>query len=135
MPRSCPRDEQHDLLVEELAVLGDHHRLEGFEPVRHLGVVLDAILRRDVATAISIEVGSGASFVSAEAVDGALRDAGLDSATTDNVVAGFEKAQLEALEAGLLLAALIALGALLLTRTLRSEKLRGNDSAQRASSP
>jgi Na+/melibiose symporter-like transporter len=86
-------------------------------------IAADETIPAELTEAISIEVGSGASFVSAAEVDGALRDAGLDSATTDNVVAGYEKAQLEALKAGLLLAAFIALAALLVTRNLPAERL------------
>ncbi len=77
----------------------------------------------ELTTAIATDVGAGASFVSADQVDGALREAGLDSATTDAVVDGYRDAQLQALKTGLLLAALIALAALLTTRNLPAERL------------
>ncbi len=83
----------------------------------------DESIPTEVTEAIEIEVGAGASFVSAEQVDEGLRDAGLDDETTGEVVAGYEDAQLEALRYGLLAAAFIALGALFVTRNLPDEKM------------
>ena len=87
----------------------------------------DETIAADVTEAISIELRSGASFVPAEQVDRALSDAGLDSSTVGNVVAGYEDAQLQSLKVGLLVAAFIAAGALLLTRDLPIERLEPDD--------
>ncbi|MGI9645145.1 MAG: MFS transporter [Ilumatobacteraceae bacterium] len=86
-------------------------------------IASDESIPADVSEAIEIEVSAEASYVSAEQVDTALRDAGLDDETTGDVVAGYEDAQLEALKYGLLAAAFIALFALFTTRNLPDKKL------------
>jgi EmrB/QacA subfamily drug resistance transporter len=93
----------------------------------------DETIAADVTEAISIEVSSGASFVPAEQVDRVLSDAGLDSSTVDKVVAGYEDAQLRSLKVGLLVAALIAAGALLLTRDLPIARLERDDEEDKPS--
>lgn len=85
-----------------------------------------------ISVVVAVDVSSGASFVSAEAVDEALAEAGLDSATTDDIVAGYEAAQLQALRAGLLVAAFNALAALLATRDLPAAKLARKDADEPA---
>ena len=72
----------------------------------------------DLTNEIEISVTAEASFVSANHIDTALRDAGVDEATTTKIVADFKDAQLDALRAGLLIVAFIALGSLLFTRRL-----------------
>jgi EmrB/QacA subfamily drug resistance transporter len=78
----------------------------------------------ELADVIAIHVGSEASFVSSAQVDAALRDAGVDEATTAEIVGDYEDAQLGALKGGLLAAAFIGLAALLTTRNLPPERLR-----------
>jgi EmrB/QacA subfamily drug resistance transporter len=83
----------------------------------------DERVSSELADAIQVEIGSDASFVTADAVDQALREAGVDEATTSAVVEDYEEAQLDALKAGLLLAGFIAVGALVVTRNLPAERL------------
>ena len=63
-------------------------------------------------------VESGVDFVSSTEVEAAAQAAGLDAATTAAVVDDYEQAQLQALKAGLLAAALIALASLAFTGNL-----------------
>jgi hypothetical protein len=60
----------------------------------------------------------GIDFVASADVEAALVTAGLDEATTQAVVEDYEQAQLRALKAGLLAAALIALASLAFTKDL-----------------
>jgi EmrB/QacA subfamily drug resistance transporter len=83
----------------------------------------DERISADVTEAAEVNVASGASFVASSEVENSLRDAGVDEPTTAAVVENYEIAQLDALKAGLLLAAFIAIGALFLTRRLPSERL------------
>ena len=78
----------------------------------------------EITDAVEISVNEQASFVASDLVETGLRDAGVDAATTDEIVAGYEQAQLDALKVGLLVAAMIALGALFMTRNLPAERLR-----------
>ena len=77
----------------------------------------------EITEQLAIAVNENASFVAAEMVEQGLLDAGVDPATTASIVDGYEQAQLEALKFGLLIAAMIALGALFLTRNLPAERL------------
>ena len=63
-------------------------------------------------------VGSGLDFVSSTQIEAAADAAGLDAATTAAIVDDYEAAQLRALKAGLLAAALIALISLAFTKDL-----------------
>jgi hypothetical protein len=83
----------------------------------------DERISADVTEAAEVNVASGASFVASSEVENSLRDAGVDEPTTAAVVENYEIAQLDALKAGLLLVAFIAIGALFLTRRLPSERL------------
>jgi Major Facilitator Superfamily len=83
----------------------------------------DERVSADVTEAVEVNVASGASFVASSEVENSLRDAGVDEPTTAAVVENYEDAQLDALKAGLLLAAFIAIGALFLTRRLPGERL------------
>jgi EmrB/QacA subfamily drug resistance transporter len=75
-----------------------------------------------VSTEISTQVGSAAStntnFASSKQVEAAATQAGLDQATTTALVDDYETAQLRALKAGLLGAAILALISLAFTREL-----------------
>jgi MFS family permease len=68
-----------------------------------------------------LAVGGGISFVTAEQVRSAATDAGVAPDTVDALVQDYEQAQLFALKAGLLAAALLALVALTATRGLPSD--------------
>ncbi len=81
----------------------------------------------EITEEIAVRVTSGASFVSADQVEQGLRDAGVESATTDEIVAGYSDAQLEALKRGLLFAAFVALAALFATRNLPSKRLGADE--------
>jgi predicted MFS family arabinose efflux permease len=84
----------------------------------------------EVTEAIAIAVNDNASFVPAAQVADGLLDAGVDATTTDRIVDDYESAQLEALKFGLLIAALIALGALFTTSNLPSERLGRTDETE-----
>jgi EmrB/QacA subfamily drug resistance transporter len=71
-----------------------------------------------VAAQAEIAVSGEVSFVSADQVRAAAEDAGLDPTVTEAVVSDYEEAQLLALQAGLLMCAFLALGALVMTRQL-----------------
>ena len=60
----------------------------------------------------------GIDFVSSDQIAAAAQEAGLDDATTAAIVDDYEAAQLQALKAGLLGAALLALISLPFTREL-----------------
>jgi EmrB/QacA subfamily drug resistance transporter len=77
----------------------------------------------ELTEAIQVRIGSGSSFVAADEVEQGLREAEVDEATTSAVVEDYEDAQLDALKAGLLLTAFIAVGALAFTRNLPRERL------------
>ena len=75
-----------------------------------------------ISTQISTQVGAAAStntnFASSKQVETAAKQAGLDQATTAALVDDYETAQLRALKAGLLGAAILALISLAFTREL-----------------
>ena len=81
----------------------------------------------EITAAIEIEVAAGANFIAAEDLDAAFREAGLDDAQTNAVVADYEDAQLRALKTGLLLAGILALLSLPLTRNLPAGTPYGDD--------
>jgi MFS family permease len=75
-----------------------------------------------VSAAVKEQVGvrleGDVSFVSAEQVRAGAEQAGVDAATTDQIVSDYEDAQLRALKTGLLVAALLACAAFLATGNL-----------------
>jgi MFS family permease len=71
-----------------------------------------------VADQVSVQVSTGLDFVSSDQIEAAATSAGLDEATTTALVDDYEAAQLDALKAGLLGAALLALFSLPFTRNL-----------------
>jgi MFS family permease len=80
-----------------------------------------------VAEQVEIAVSRGISFVSSDQVRAAAAEAGLDPTVTEALVSDYEDAQLFSLKAGLLAAAILAVGALGGTRQLPSERpLRGS---------
>jgi EmrB/QacA subfamily drug resistance transporter len=72
----------------------------------------------EVTAQVSAAAEGGVDFISAEQAGAALGDAGLDPATADAIVDDYEQAQLQALKAGLLATAFLALGSLAFTRDL-----------------
>jgi len=78
----------------------------------------DDRISAQLSDAIEVEVGAGASFVAADVVDGALRDAGIDEPQVAAVVENYGTAQLGALKAGLLLAGFLAVISLAFTVNL-----------------
>jgi hypothetical protein len=70
---------------------------------------------------MAAEAAKTGDFVSADQVRKGAEAAGLDAATTDAVVEGYEEAQLQSLKVGLLAAAFLALGSLAFTRDLPHE--------------
>jgi hypothetical protein len=75
----------------------------------------------EVAGQVSVAVGFGIDFVSSDLIETATLDAGLDPETSAAVVDAYERAQLQALEAGALAAAVLALASLAFTGDLPSE--------------
>ncbi len=71
-----------------------------------------------VSEQVGVAVGSGIDFVSADQIQAAAQEAGLDEATTEALVDDYESAQLQALKAGLLAAAFLALLSLAFTKDL-----------------
>ena len=71
-----------------------------------------------ISTQVSTSVQNGIDFVSSDQIAAAATEAGLDEATTTALVDDYEAAQLTALKAGLLGAALLALISLPFTRDL-----------------
>ncbi len=78
----------------------------------------DERISAEVATQVGVAAESGLDFVSSTDIEVAAQASGLDAATTAAVVDDYETAQLQALKAGLLAAALIALASLAFTGNL-----------------
>ena len=78
----------------------------------------DQRISAEVSTQVGVAVESGIDFVSADQVQTAAQNAGLDPATTAAIVDDYGKAQLGSLKIGLLTAALLASLALMSTRDL-----------------
>ncbi len=81
-------------------------------------VETDPRISAEVAAQVSVALESGGDFVASADVEAAARAAGIDEATTVAIVDDYEQAQLRALKAGLLVAALIALASLAFTKDL-----------------
>lgn len=82
------------------------------------GVESDERISNEVSAQVETNVSSGIDFVTTDAVEAAAVDAGLDEETVDAIVDDYAEAQLQALKAGMLVAALLALLALPFTRDL-----------------
>jgi len=109
-------------------------RLSGRFPVRSIvraGLVItgltsvflsnvesDPAINDEVASQVSVAVGTGIDFVSTDQIETAAQDAGLSDAETTALVGDYEDAQLQSLKLGLLLAAFLALCSLVFTRDL-----------------
>jgi EmrB/QacA subfamily drug resistance transporter len=81
----------------------------------------DERISSQVAEQVGVAVGSGIDFLSADQVEAAALESGLDEPTTEALVDDYESAQLQALKAGLLAAAFLALLSLAFTRDLPHE--------------
>ncbi|MBK9739868.1 MAG: MFS transporter [Actinobacteria bacterium] len=75
-------------------------------------------ITQEISGQLTVALESGIDFVSSEQIATAAQDAGLDEATTAALVEDYEAAQLGALKAGLLGAALLALISIPFTREL-----------------
>jgi len=84
----------------------------------------DARISDAVSEQVGVAVGSGIDFVSADQIQTAAEEAGLDAPTTGALVDDYESAQLQALKTGLLAAALLALLSLAFTRDLPHQVLK-----------
>lgn len=76
----------------------------------------------EVQQEVQTRIASGASFVASDQVEAAAREAGVDPATTAEIVDGYEDAQLKALKTALLFAALLVLASFFATRNLPSRR-------------
>jgi EmrB/QacA subfamily drug resistance transporter len=85
----------------------------------------DERISAEVAAVVETDLTGDVSFVSSADVAAGLEQTDLDADTAAALVDSYEDAQLEALRAGLFVAAAIALGALLLTTDLPSGKPSG----------
>ncbi len=74
-----------------------------------------------VSDQVGVAAGSGIDFVSADQIQAAAQDAGLDEPTTTALVDDYESAQLQALKTGLLAAAFLALLSMAFTGGLPHE--------------
>jgi len=79
---------------------------------------ISAEVRQDV----EVRMAAGASFVAADDVRATAEAEGIDVATTDALVEGYEDAQLDALRTAFLFAAMIVAAAFLATRRLPTER-------------
>ena len=75
-----------------------------------------------VAAQVGVAVDGSIDFVSSADIATAAREAGLDEATSSAIVADYEDAQVQALKAGILTAAIITLVTLLFTHDLPSKR-------------
>ena len=78
----------------------------------------DPRISTEIAAQVGVAAGSNTNFVSSSEISTAATEAGLDAQTTAALVEDYEAAQLRSLKAGLLAAALLALGSLAFTREL-----------------
>jgi Na+/melibiose symporter-like transporter len=78
----------------------------------------DPRISKETADAVSTEVNKGVSFVSSDVVQHSAEQADLPPDEVDALVDHYEDSQIEALKAGLLVAAVIALGSLAFTKGL-----------------
>ncbi len=87
----------------------------------------DDRINEQVATQVSTAAGTGIDFVAASDIEKAAKDAGVSQSTTDAIVDDYEQAQLVALKAGLLAAALLALASLAFTGDLPHDEPERED--------
>jgi EmrB/QacA subfamily drug resistance transporter len=78
----------------------------------------DPRLTQELSAQVAVAVEDGLDFVASSDIEIAAQQAGLDEASTQAIVDDYEEAQLQALKAGLLAAAFLALVSLATTRNL-----------------
>ena len=87
----------------------------------------------DVERQVEIQLSAGASFVAADQVEATARGAGIDQATTTELVEDYEGAQVKALKTAFLVAALLVLASFFATRNLPTRRFDElQDEAERA---
>ncbi len=92
--------------------------ISGLASVFVAQVQKDPRISEHIASQVTVAVEPGIDFLSASQVEAAAQEAGLDEATTAALVEDYGVAQLQALKAGLLAAALLALASLAFTKDL-----------------
>ena len=78
----------------------------------------DERVNAEVSSQVGVAAGTGIDFLTLDAVQTAVEDAGVDEATTAAIVDDYSQAQIQALKRGLLVAALLALLSIPFTRDL-----------------
>ena len=86
----------------------------------------DPRISDQVESQVTLAVGNGIDFVNSQQVGVAAEEAGIDAASTAVIVESYSVAQLQALKAGLLAAAFLALVSLAFTKDLPSKVPDGN---------
>jgi EmrB/QacA subfamily drug resistance transporter len=84
----------------------------------------------DVKQQVQVQLSAGGSFVASDQVEAAAQAAGVDEATTTEIVSDYEDAQLKALKTAFLFAALLVLASFFATRNLpdrRFDELAATD--------
>lgn len=81
-------------------------------------------------SAVERSLSSGGSFVASDQVRTSAEQAGLDQAEVNQIVGGYEDAQLQALKLALLVAALLTIPSFWSTRNLPDQVLTGTEPAQ-----
>ncbi len=90
-------------------------------------VTADERINEEVAGQVSVAAGTGIDFVASDEVEAAVQQAGIDDAQTAAIVDDYEQAMLQALKAGLLAAAFLALVSLTTTKGLPATVAPGED--------
>jgi hypothetical protein len=85
----------------------------------------DTRISAEVSQQVGVAVESGLDFLTADQVQAAATQAGMDAAATTAIVDDYEAAQLNSLKVGLLAAALLALLSLMFTRELPHDPRSG----------
>ena len=104
--------------------------LIGLTSVFIANVEKDPRISAEVAAQVGVSAGSNTNFLSADQVQTAATEAGLDSQTTTALVEDYEQAQLRSLKQGLLAASLLALLSLAFTRELPHTRPQRASAAQ-----
>ena len=78
----------------------------------------DERVSAEVSSQVGVAAGTGIDFVTADSVQQAVEDAGVDEATAEAIVDDYSQAQIQALKTGMLVAALLALLSLPFTKEL-----------------
>ncbi|MCL4288504.1 MAG: MFS transporter, partial [Thermoleophilia bacterium] len=93
-------------------------------------VAADDRIADPVKDEVEVRLSSGGSFVSSDHVVAAAAEAGVDEASADALVEGYESAQIAALKTAFLFAALLVLASFYGTRNLPSERFEEIEAAR-----